>query len=761
MIIFSLAFLLGDWLLQQQSQLPTSLMLLSLFMLIIIFFIIIKNNICRLIIIGCSVGFIYAAIYAAFVLQHRISEDVQGKILLVEGYISSIPHQMHDTKVFLFDVKRMKINDKTLHYHPKIKLYFKTNNKLMVGDYWRFYVKLKRIHGLQNPGGNDAERYALQNKILATGVVQLKFPHIKFNINPFYSPLEYSRQILFEHLIVQLPVSLVRHWLIALIMGERYQIPAGDWDILRRTGTNHLMAIAGLHVGIISGGIYAATIFFLKHLPYVAARIPVQYVAASVALFVGCLYSALAGFSIPTQRAAIMLAIGTLFILSQRKMNPWMILSSALLSVLLLNPTVILSDSFWLSFTTIAWIFYCMSGRLSPNSLWWKYGRIQWIIGLGLIPLTLFLFKECSLISFVANTIAIPWLAVFLLPWLLFSTLISFFAPMISHYLFLYCDFSLSILWKILIGLSQLPFSAVHIIIHSYYILFATMVAFIIFLMPRGMKGRGVAMLWLLPLMTYTADKPAYHDVWMTLLDVGQGLSVVVRTKNHVLIYDTGPRFSAYNSGDSIIIPYLKYNHIDQIDIMMISHGDNDHNGGAERVYRALSVSHIKTSVPDKIKYATASMCLAGDTWIWDGVKFEVVYPSKSDLGLGNDSSCVLMIDNGKHRILLTGDIEAYAEEILLDSPRLIQADVLIAPHHGSKTSSTIAFIERVAPRYVLFPVGYRNRYHFPHEIVKNRYSNHHVNSFSTDSDGAIEMKFSQASITSTKYREQNKKYWH
>lgn len=762
MLAFSLAFLLGDWLLHQQHQLPTISINIAFIIASILICVLVKNNFIKLIVIGLLFGFIYSAFYAAFILKDRIPHDLEGVPLKIEGYIASIPHQLRDTQAFLFAVKKMKSDEKLLPYQPTIKLYFKTNEKIVAGSYWRFQVRLKRIHGLQNPGGEDYESYALSNKILATGSVLTKFDHQKIAEHHSSAPLIFLRQKLLDHLMPQLSISHVTHWLIALIMGERVNVPSSDWEILRRTGTNHLMAIAGLHVGIISGLTYSIVLFVIRRVTYIVARVPAQYIAMMSALIVGLLYAALAGFSIPTQRAAIMLTVGTIFMLQQRNASPWFILSSAILIVLLVNPFVVLSDSFWLSFSTIAWIFYCMSGRLSPKGVWWKYGRIQWIIGIGLIPLSLFFFKECSLISFVANTIAIPWLAILLLPWLLLGTVLSLVVPDIAHYLFLYCDWSLSLLWRTLTWMSHLPLASVDKMIATNAILISTSIAIIIFLMPAGIRCRRLALLWCLPLLTYSTVKPTSGDVWMTLLDVGQGLSVVVQTANHVLLYDAGPRLASHDSGESVIIPYLKHQQIKVIDMMMISHGDNDHLGGAESVYSKVIVKQIKTSMPAKITYAKADFCLQHDTWQWDGVIFSVLYPSKENLGLGNDSSCVLMIDTGKYRILLTGDIESYAEEILLQSTKKLTADIIVAPHHGSKTSSTEGFIQSVSPQYVLYAVGYRNRYHFPHNIIQELYKKYNASSLASDRAGAIEIKLErEAGLSTSLYREKYKRYWH
>ena len=248
-------------------------------------------------------------------------------------------------------------------------------------------------------------------------------------------------------------------WLTALIIGERNGASQKDWQILRNTGTNHLMAIAGLHIGMIAGVVHIVFSWCWRRFTVLALLMPAHLAGMGASLLTAILYSALAGFSIPTQRACIMLTIFITTLMIRIHVNRWYVWGLSLLIVLIMNPLSVLADSFWLSFGTIGLIIYGMNGRLAPNGIWWKWGRVQWVIGVGLIPLTLLLFHECSLVSFIANTLAIPWLGFIVLPFCFLSGIFLLIFPAIGHLFLFIADQGLSILWASLVWFSHLPYA--------------------------------------------------------------------------------------------------------------------------------------------------------------------------------------------------------------------------------------------------------------------------------------------------------------
>jgi competence protein ComEC len=405
-----------------------------------------------------------------------------------------------------------------------------------------------------------------------------------------------------------------------------------------------------------------------------------------------------------------------------------------------------------------------MSHRLFPSGIWWKYARVQWVIGIGLIPLTLVLFQQCTLISFIANSIAIPWLAFSILPLCFLSAIFVCFSPTLTSFLLLIADKSLAGLWFILSWLAQFHFASWSMAIPNIYTFMLLMIGFLMFLLPAGVPGRWLGLIWALPAILYQPLKPLGGEYWLSLLDVGQGLSVVVQTAEHILIYDAGPKYEAASDmGENVILPYLRKIKAKKIDLMVISHGDNDHTGGVKAILNSFPLTNIKTSVPEKMPSSLATDCHAGDSWQWDGVTFTFLYPGNHAITSRNDGSCVLKIDNGQYKILLPGDIEKQAEShLLMNSPQSLQANMIIAPHHGSKTSGMPSFISAVHPEIVLYATGYRNRYHFPHPGVVAAYERINAKSFNTVDSGTMLFKIPNGGVMSPpeEFRMRNKKYW-
>ena len=529
-------------------------------------------------------------------------------------------------------------------------------------------------------------------------------------------------------------------WIVALATGERQHIDSSSWDVLRRTGTNHLMAIGGLHIGLVAAFTSFLVSFLWRRIPRWPLLLPATDAGAIGALIVAMGYGVMAGFSVSTQRADLMLALAVICLLSRRKILPWSVWGWALMMVLLLNPFCVLSISVWLSFASIALIIYSMSARLSPTGWWWKAGRIQWVMAIGLLPLSIGLFQECSWVSFIANSIAIPFVGFLILPCVLLGCVCFLFSPMMAHALIGIADTVMGAVWKLLVYLSHFSWGISHAALPHPWMVVSAVVAVFCFLSPIGLPGRGLGFFFLLPLLFFQSPTPEQNDAWFTLLDVGQGLSAVIQTHHHILVFDAGEKTDSHDRGKDIVVPFLYSIGADHIDKLVISHGDNDHIGGAFSLIQTIPTRLIETSVPERFKPTFAAYCLRGEKWSWDGVEFEFLYPTPDQLGLDNDSSCVLRVTVGKNHILLTGDIERKAEEYLVGvSSSTLSSDILVAPHHGSKTSDLDAFIQAVNPCIVLFPVGYLNRYHLPSPSVVEKYKQRGVALYDSVQDGAIQ----------------------
>lgn len=763
MILFTLSFLLGDLWLQTFAELPFRLFIINL-SLIAIFFLVISKKYLLIIPLAFIIGFLWSAFYAYEISSWTLKKDWEGKPLLASGYIFSLPYKSKFGTSFELYVNTIANSSTTEFPNTLIQLTLPENSHIhpQAGDNYQLQVKLKRIHGSQNPGAFDYEAWAFQKGIRASGTV-IENENNKILKQSFMNkPLMRFRQFIHNQLLIYSPQSRTSPWLTALILGERHGIPQSDWQVLRNTGTNHLMVIGGLHIGILAGFSHFLFSWLWRRSTYLPLLIPAQHIGACAALITAVIYSSLSGFSIPTQRASIMLAVFIITVLSNRKINAWNAWSLALLCVLLMNPMSVLTESFWLSFATIALIIYGMSHRLHVNSFWWKWGRVQWVIGFGLIPLTLALFQECSLISFAANSISIPWLGFAILPLCFLSAIFLIFSPTISSFLLLLADKSLSGLWFFLTWISHLKFSAWHIAIPNIYLLLIMIIGFLLLLIPSGLPGRILGVIWVLPVLLYQPAKPRLGEYWLTMLDVGQGLSVVIQTAKHTLVYDAGPKYNAsFDLGESVVLPFLRKSKTEKIDMLVISHADNDHIGGAQAILNAYPDTIIKTSAPEK--FLSADFCKLGDEWEWDKIKFRFLYPVNRQTNSRNDNSCVLMIDNGQHKALLAGDIEKIAENKLLElMSDELKSDIIIAPHHGSKTSGMEKFVNAVNPEFVLYATGYRNRYHFPHPSVLKTYEKIHAKPFNSVDSGAIRFVISPDGKIDMpeRYRVVNKKYW-
>ncbi len=420
-----------------------------------------------------------------------------------------------------------------------------------------------------------------------------------------------------------------------------------------------------------------------------------------------------------------------------------------------------LSASFWLSFTAVAVILYVVLGRIQPEKNWRTWGHIQYSVGVGLIPISLLFFHQISWISFVANVVAIPAIGFVILPMALAASLMLLVIPSWGSSLLVLTARLLDSLWQLLTILSALRWTQYTTFIATPWILISSLLGFLLLLAPQGFPGRFLSLFYLLPLFLWKPDGPKNGEIWFSLLDVGQGLATVVRTQHHSLVYDTGPN-QTFDAGRVVLLPFLQKLGIQKLDMLMVSHGDNDHIGGANSLLQQMRVENIVSSIPKKFLPRRAEFCQEKRSWQWDKVKFEILYPAANDRYLGNDSSCVLKISNRMHSILLTGDIEKKGENYLVNQANDLASTILVVPHHGSKTSSSIEFLNKVRPAIALFPSGYRNQFKFPHTVVLKRYERLQSLIYNTAIDGTITLKSNPDSnvIQIETYRQKYHRIW-
>ena len=745
------SFALGVLLIQQLPELPGSEWIVA-GVILLVSCMALRYWTCLLLV----AGILWAIIIADVGLRDRLSGDLESRIVKVSGHVVGLPVQNEHRVRFDLVVysgreglpSKLQLN----WYHPK--------QAVKAGQRWRFSVKLKRPHGSLNPGGFDYERWLFTEGIGATGYVRAIPSPVLLPEKPGWFEISVWRQAIADELDRVMGDSPNKGVIKALTIGERHQLSAQQWDVFRQTGTVHLMAISGLHIGLVAGLVYFLTARFWGWTGFLRYSPP--KVAAVGSMLAAACYAAMAGFSVPTQRALIMLAVLMLAVVWQRNIHPLNTLALALFAVLLLDPLAILSAGFWLSFLAVAVIAYTSMGRLASGSRWLAIIKINGLTALALSPLLLFFFQQVSLIAPVANWVAVPVVSLLVVPTALLALTLLWLAPALAKGLLTLADYILQGLNMFLAELAALPFAYLTREQPSLLAMILAGAGLLIVLTPKGVPARWLGWVMMSPLLFTGTVKPGQGEVIVTLLDVGQGLSAVVQTAHHALVFDTGARFDSRSDiGKMVLVPFIHRQGLSEIDALVVSHGDNDHIGGAPSLLNLVAVGKIYSSALEQLSPYSVAKCESGQVWMWDEVRFSMLAPGRELLGSENNNSCVLMIEAESGRLLLTGDIEKQAESWLVQTyDGQLQADVLVAPHHGSNTSSTTAFLQAVAPDVVLIPAGYKNRFGFPHQAVLHRYSAEHIQWLNTADQGAIKVFLSENGLTVGTQRREQGRYW-
>jgi competence protein ComEC len=564
--------------------------------------------------------------------------------------------------------------------------------------------------------------------------------------------------------------------LVALAIGEQGAIPPEQWEVFWRTGTGHLMSISGLHITMVASLIYWLAFRLWARVPALALRLPAQRAAALTGAMAALGYALIAGFSVPTQRTFFMLTAIAIALWLGRGISGSRILAWALLAVLLIDPWAVMAPGFWLSFGAVAMIFYVAARRSGRPGALSSAVRTQLAVTLGLLPMTLMLFQEVSVISPIANAFAIPVVSLVVVPITLFGALLgALFGQVPAADLILQlAHLLMQLTYAALAWLAELPNAVWQSHAPPLWTAALALLGVLWLLAPRGAPLRSAGAVMVLPMFMVLPPQPGAGELWVHLLDVGQGLATVVRTANHSLVYDAGPKWNPdADSGNRIVVPFLRGEGIRELDALIVTHDDDDHAGGARAIIAARRPKWLLTSLDadrDAIDGAREVMrCEAGDAWRWDGVDFAIVHPDIAAYDVDgiktNNLSCVLKITAPGGSILMAADIEKPAEMQMLardqSAPSGLKADVLVVPHHGSRTSSTDAFLDAVAPQLALVPVGYRSRFRHPNGAVMERYAARNIPIMRTDYLGAITVIFAAGqSPRVSNFRDEKPRYW-
>ena len=708
-------------------------------------------------------GFSWALFRADAVINQILPKEIEQQEVILTGVVISIPEIYTDHIRFQFKINEIKGVNSHIWSLPVVARlsWYKYKQTPAPGEVWRLKAILKRPWGFMNPGGFDYEAWLLRQGISSHGYVKQgpENHRLEKKSGYFIQQLRFKISNRLKEIIDESMFGLG----LALGLGDRSQLHPDQLKTLARTGTSHLIAISGLHLGLIAGLFYFLARYIWSRFYYLTQRLPAPVFASIAAFIAAFIYAALTGFALPTQRALIMIGVLLLSLLSGRQIVVTHLIAIAAFLILLFDPFAIIAADFWLSFMAVCFIFYVTRFRISKQDSMTQWIRVQCYLSMALVPLLIFWFKQVPVYSVIANIVAIPVIGFVIVPLVLLATVLIIPFPLLSFYIYKFIAVVAGKQWAFLEYIAEQNYGVIPIAAPSVFALILAVSGILILLMPRGLPARWLGLLWLLPLFFPQLSKPAYAEFDFTLLDVGQGLAAVIETNEHVLIYDTGAYYSErFNLGDAVIIPYLRYNGINTISMLLISHGDNDHIGGAKSILENFTIGKVLTSVPEKLPSGNAEFCYAGQKWNWDGVMFEILHPDLNSPLSGNNNSCVLKVSGPYGSVLLTGDIEKQAENILLKrSASKLKADILIVPHHGSKTSSTTKFIESVSPQFAFFPAGYKNRFGFPKQDILSRYETHDIDTRVSYKSGALLVKFCQNGIQINEFRPDNQRFWH
>ena len=718
-------------------------------------------------------GFAWAAALGQWRLADRLPSENEGRDIRVTGVVAGLPQAYENGVRFDFAVEQAEAEvpskislawyrgwraEESDEWHAAPELH--------AGERWQLTVRLKRPHGNLNPQGFDYEAWLFERGLRATGYVRSASDNrrlAEFVPRPGLV-VERLREAIRERFERSLPEHDYAGVLVALVVGDQRAIDAELWRIFSRTGITHLMSISGLHVTMVAALGWWLVSFFWRRRPAPALRLPAQPAAVAVGWVVCFGYCLLAGFGVPAQRTLYMLSVVAVALWAGRTTSASRVLALALLVVLLADPWAVRSAGFWLSFGAVALLFHISAGRIGARHWLAEWGRAQWAVTVGMVPALLALFQQFSLVSPVANAIAIPVVSLIVTPLALVAAALPFDALLLlAHQL-------LAWLMVFIEWLARVPAAVWQQHAPPPWAVALATLGCVWALLPRGFPARWSGAFLVGPLLLVAPERPAPGELRLTVLDVGQGLAVHAQTASHDLLYDTGPWFSLdANSGNRIIVPYLRALGVARLDGMVITHQDKDHSGGAQSVLDAVPVDWVASSLSaeDPLRDSGAhSPCHDGQAWAWDGVRFEMMHPTLADhdppARKTNDVSCVLKITTAGGSVLLTADIETVSEQALLSRHgSRLRSDWLLVPHHGSRTSSSSAFIEAVAPKTVVFPVGYRSRFRHPNAEVVRRYEASGTRLLRTDRDGAVTLRLGPSGGGVELEREARRRYWH
>ncbi|MHA2901246.1 DNA internalization-related competence protein ComEC/Rec2 [Ralstonia mannitolilytica] len=745
-----------------------------------------------------------------------LSPAWEGKDIIATGIVAELPQIGEDATRFLFQIESSNAADAV---PPRVRLSWYGMRSwpaagedtaevdrragipdLQPGQRWKLTLRLKRPHTLMNPGGFDGEYAMLADNVRATGYVRTGKRTQNVALGEadggFGMRVERWRAAVRRHILDALPEARYAPVIVALVVGDQSGIAREDWELFRRTGISHLVSISGLHITMIAG-LFAALWMALWRRSFGLARwlrtplplrMPTPRAGAIAAMLAALGYCLLAGMGVPAQRTLLMLSTVAVARLTDRSVPASLSLCWAAAVVAVVDPWAVMSAGFWLSFGAVAVIFIAAQIALRHPRHAEPEGwgarmlrsvagatRVQLAVTFGLLPATLLLFQQTSVVSAAANGLAIPLVSFVTTPLALIGTALPdpLAQPVLAsseatfRWLAAWLEWVAQPRWAVWVA-PVAPAWALSLAAGGVALM----------LVPgahRAWAWRAQGTMLLLPMVLARNPVPAVGEFRLVAFDIGQGAAVLVETARHQVLFDTGPRYGDNaDAAARVITPYLRAHGVEALDTLVVSHADSDHAGGTETVINAVPVRTMLASLPQTHRLRDVARaqgtafadCVAGQAWAWDGVDFEILHPLRvpaDDARVSsNGRSCVLRIGNGRHAALLAGDIEAEQEAALVEAeaPERLMADILLVPHHGSKTSSSGAFLDAVSAQVAIFQVGYRNRYGHPHPRVWQRYETRGIEGLRTDRTGAVVIQTDGDGLDIRTARSMRPRYW-
>jgi competence protein ComEC len=703
-------------------------------------------------------GIAIACLHGSWALSQRIQSSIETQII---GSVASLPIANEKSIYFEFDIEESK-NITLVGKRVRLSAYGEMP-LLQAGSRWQLNVHLKPPRGVLNPGGFDFERRALEQNLAGIGHVK------KLDMSKRLMPAK-GINAWREKMSAQIQTSVANtnaRFIQALVLGDTRQLSDADWQLLRQHGLTHLIAISGFHVGLVAGfaALMVRVLYFL--LPSLGRWQTRPRSAALAALICSFLYTAIAGFALPTWRTFLMIAVIAFARIYQRSIGISASLALALIAILLSDPLAVLSPGFWLSFAGVAWLAVCLSSQQGFDIRDVKenfrlFLQSQWVALIGLLPLSIWFFGQTSLLAPITNLVGIPFISLLVVPLALLGLLASFFNMGMATFFWKVSANLMAWFCQLLESAANTNFALISLPEPSVLTMLLALVGAFVLLQPRGVKGKAVCLCLFFPLLLPAIDPPANNEVDISLIDVGQGLAVLVKTEQHALLYDTGAGIPGrFDRGESIVIPALQAAGVRSLHRIIVSHGDNDHAGGLNSVRQHFQSADV--FAPEGWADDSMQPCLKEKAWQWDGVVFEFLHPPSNFPYQRNESSCVLRIQAGNRSILLTGDIGKWVEKRLVDEQAdKIDVDVLLVPHHGSGNSSSQAFIDATTPALALIASGADNRFKHPRPEILARYHSSGAETADSADLGWLQIRLNNQGIHwQARRRIDHSRYWH